>query len=226
LVLAAAGGGLALLGAIGPQAPAQATAPAVLAANAAAAPAPLDDSLRDDRASRSRRAAAPDLELAPLASTPAVVPAPEPATPVLPGCDGRTHDVTRYANGRLAGDVLCALPGGSGEQLRADAAVAFVRLAAGYQQALGEPICVTDGYRTLAEQQQLRRLKPRFAARPGYSEHGWGLAVDLSCGVQSFRTRQHAWLVEHAGEYGWFLPDWARRGGSRPEPWHWEFSGA
>jgi D-alanyl-D-alanine carboxypeptidase len=40
-----------------------------------------------------------------------------------------------------------------------------------------------DGYRPLAEQRQLRRLKPRFAARPGYSEHGWGLAVDLSCGV-------------------------------------------
>lgn len=228
LVLGAVGGGLALLGVIGPQAPAPATAPAVLTANAATAPAPLDDGLRgdDDRASRSRRAAAPDPEPVPLVSTPVVVPPPEPAAPVLPGCDGRTQDVTRYANGRLPGDVLCVLPGDSGEQLRADAAVAFVRLAAGYQEALGEPICVTDGYRTLAEQQQLRRLKPRFAARPGYSEHGWGLAVDLSCGVQSFRTVQHGWLVEHAGDYGWFLPAWAQRGGARPEPWHWEFSGA
>jgi len=122
--------------------------------------------------------------------------------------------------------VLSALPGASGEQLRVDAAVAFVRLAADYQEALGEPICVTDGYRTLAEQQQLRRLKPRLAARPGPASHGWGLAVDLSSGVQSFRTRRHAWLVDHTGESGWFLPAWARRGGSKPEPWHWEFSGA
>lgn len=157
---------------------------------------------------------------------PAAVPAkPEPAAPVLPGCDGRSSDIDGYANGRLPDEVLCTLPGGSGERLRADAALSFVRLAAAYEGAFGEPICVTDGYRPLAEQQQLRRTKPRFAARPGYSEHGWGLAVDLSCGVQSFRTKEHAWLVANAGTYGWFLPEWAQRGGARPEPWHWEFSG-
>jgi D-alanyl-D-alanine carboxypeptidase len=226
LVLASAGGGLALLGAIGPEAPAQAPAP-VLAANGAVAPAPLDDDRWDDRASRTRRAAETDPEPAPVLNKPAAVPAakPKPAAPVLPGCDGKPHDLEGHANGRLSDDVLCTLPGGSGERLRADAAVAFVRLAAAYQQDLGEPVCVTDGYRPLAEQQQLRRLKPRFAARPGYSEHGWGLAVDLSCGVQSFRTRQHAWLVANASDHGWFLPDWAQRGGTRPEPWHWEYSG-
>ena len=148
-----------------------------------------------------------------------------PAAPLLPGCDGKAHDVDGYANGRLPDKVLCTLPGGSGERLRSDAAVSFVALAADYQQAFGEPICVTDGYRPLAEQQQLRRTKPRYAARPGYSEHGWGLAVDLSCGVQSFRTNRHAWMVANAGTHGWFLPEWAQRGGARPEPWHWEFSG-
>jgi D-alanyl-D-alanine carboxypeptidase len=225
LVLGTAGGGLVLLGAIGPDAPAQAPAPVALKANAAAQPAPLDDDRWDDRASRTRRAAEPDPE--PVPTKPAAVPAPpQPAAPVLPGCDGRPHNLAGHANGRLSDDVLCTLPGGSGERLRADAAVAFVELAAAYQQALDEEICVTDGYRPLAEQQQLRRLKPRFAARPGYSEHGWGLAVDLSCGVQSFRTRQHAWLVDNAGDYGWFLPEWAQRGGARPEPWHWEYSGA
>lgn len=224
LVLGAAGGGLALLGAIGPEAPAQDGAPA-LAANGAVAPAPLDDDRWDDRASRARRAAEADPEPAPVLTKPAAIPVSKPDAPVLPGCDGRAHDLAGHANGRLSDDVLCTLPGGSGERLRADAAVAFVRLAAAYQQDLGESVCVTDGYRPLAEQQRLRRLKPRFAARPGYSEHGWGLAVDLSCGVQSFRTRQHAWLVANAGDHGWFLPDWARRGGTRPEPWHWESSG-
>ena len=100
-----------------------------------------------------------------------------------------------YAHGRLPTAVLCELPGGSGERLRPDAAVAFLGLAAGYPAAFDVPICLTDGYRTLGEQ-QLRRSKPWFAARPGSSE------------------------------YGWFLPDWAQRGGSRPEPWHWEYSGA
>lgn len=226
LVLGAAGGGLALLAMIGPVVPATPGAGLALKANAATAPAPLDTDRWDDRASRARRAAAPDPEPAPVLTEPAAVPvAPQPAGPVLPGCDGRAHDVAQYANGRLPGRVLCTLPGGSGERLRADAAVAFVGLAAAYLEQMGEPLCVTDGYRPLAEQQQLRRTKPRLAARPGSSEHGWGLAVDLSCGVQSFRTRQHAWMVEHAGEHGWFLPDWAQRGGSRPEPWHWEFAG-
>lgn len=231
LVLGAAGGGLALLGVIGPPTPIAEQAPAVLAANAAAAPAllvpaPLDpDAERAERASRSRRAAAPDPEPVPTATPRAGVPARADAATVLPDCDGQAHDVAGYANGRLPDEVLCTLPGGADERLRADAAVAFVRLAAAYQAAWGEPICLTDGYRTLGEQQQLRRVKRRYAARPGSSEHGWGLAVDLSCGVQSFRSPRHAWMVANAGTHGWFLPEWAQRGGSRPEPWHWEFAG-
>ena len=228
VVLGAAGGGLALLGAVGPQAAQPEQQATALKASGAVAPAPLDPA-RDDfaqRASRSRRAAAPDPEPVPTVTKPAAVPAkPRPAAPRLPGCDGQAHDVAGYANGRLPNEVLCALPGGSDERLRADAAVAFIRLAAAYQAELDEPICLTDGYRTLGEQQQLRRTKPRFAARPGSSEHGWGLAVDLSCGVQSFRSPRHAWMVANAGSYGWFLPEWAQRGGARPEPWHWEFSG-
>lgn len=230
LMVGTAGGGLALLGVLGPAAGQAPVQPAVttLSANGDVAPAPLgiDATDRTEPASRSRRAAAPDPEPVPVMTKPAAVPAePAPAPPVLPGCDGRSSDVDGYANGRLPDKVLCTLPGESGERLRADAALSFVRLAAAYQAAFGKPICVTDGYRPLAEQRQLRRTKPRFAARPGYSEHGWGLAVDLSCGVQSFRTKQHAWLVTNAGAYGWFLPEWAQRGGARPEPWHWEFSG-
>lgn len=226
LVLGAAGGGLALLGAIGPQSPSAEPAPTALTANAAVAPAALDPDhdQRAERASRSRQAVAPDPEPVPDAADAVVVPA-KPAAAALPGCDGKAHDVTGYANGRLPDKVLCTLPGGADERLRADAALAFVRLAAAYQSAWGEPICLTDGYRTLGEQQQLRRLKRRYAARPGSSEHGWGLAVDLSCGIQSFRSPRHAWMVAHAGTHGWFLPEWAQRGGSRPEPWHWEFAG-
>lgn len=229
LLVGASGGGLALLGVLGPAG--AATTGTAVAAQAPAAPAALDIAPRDggERASRSRRAATPAPEPAPVAADVAPVPAPprpEPAAPVLPGCDGQAHDISGHANGRLPKAVLCELPGGSGERLRADAAVSFVGLAAAYQAAFGEPICLTDGYRPLVEQQQLRRTKPRLAARPGYSEHGWGLAVDLSCGVQSFNSDRHAWMVAHAGRYGWFLPEWAQRTGARPEPWHWEFSGS
>jgi len=230
-MIGATGGSLAALAAIGP-APLPAPTPlaSAVVANSALQPAELEPAVRgDERASRSRRAAEPDPEPAPVEAAAAPVQAPKRAPavpePTLPGCEPGRHGVGGHANGRLPGDALCELPGGSGEKLRADAAIAFVRLAAAYEDAFDRPICLTDGYRTLGEQQQLRRTKRRFAARPGYSEHGWGLAVDLSCGVQSFRTRQHAWMVQNAGRFGWFLPEWAQRGGARPEPWHWEFAG-
>jgi D-alanyl-D-alanine carboxypeptidase len=43
--------------------------------------------------------------------------------------------------------------------------------------------------------------------------------------VEDFDAPAHAWLVAHAALFGWFHPAWAARGGSLPEPWHWEFGG-
>lgn len=222
LLIGLTGSGLALIAALpGAATTLEQGGPPVKAAGALA-PRALDiDERAQTRASRDR--GVPEPEAAPLPSQVAVVPAAAPREELLPGCEGRPVDKSGYRNGRLPGRVLCRLPGDAGEQLRPDAAVQFVRLAAAYEDALGTPICVTDGYRTLGEQQVLRRVKPRFAARPGSSEHGWGAAVDLACGVQSFRSKQHAWMVQNAGRYGWYLPDWARRGGSRPEPWHWQY---
>lgn len=178
---------------------------------------------RSEAASRSRRVTPAPPEPEPVPVPTRAAPVPSPAAPVLPGCDVRRADLAGYANGLVPRDRLCELPGGSGEQLRPDAALAFVRLAQAYQAAVGEPLCVTDGYRTLAEQRVLRRTKPRLAARPGSSNHGWAVALDLSCGVQSSRTAEHAWLRANAEAFGWELPAWARPGGSRPEPWHWEY---
>ena len=62
-----------------------------------------------------------------------------------------------------------------------------------------------------------------LGAVPGTSNHGWGLAVDLCGGIQSYTSPQHAWMTEHAGRFGWRQPAWAQQGGSKPEPWHWEF---
>lgn len=221
MLLAAAGGGLVLLG-VDPGEALGAVGTAPIVTSDAVQPAPLVDERVLQRASRSRRTAAQP-EAPPRSAQPVPVTI-KPLAPVLPGCDARPPDTRRTSNGRLPSSVLCALSGDAGERLRADAAVAFVRLADAYQDAFGKAICLTDGYRTLGQQQALRRLKPGLAARPGYSEHGWGLAVDLGCGVQSFRSRQHAWMAENAHRYGWDLPEWARRGGSKPEPWHWEYA--
>ncbi len=141
---------------------------------------------------------------------------------MLPGCTARAPSTDGFANGRLPSRLLCDV--GSGERLRADAARAYAAMAVAFESRFGTQLCLIDGYRTLGEQQVLRRTKRRFAAAPGTSEHGWGLAVDLGCGVQSRRSAPHQWLAENAGRFGWVNPAWAQPGGSKPEPWHWEYT--
>ena len=130
-----------------------------------------------------------------------------------------------FANGQIPTEVLCPLWGTSGQVLRADAAASFNALSRTYAETFRAPICVTDSYRDYASQVTVRLAKPALAAVPGTSNHGWGVAVDLCDGVQVFGSPQHEWLRQHAMAYGWFHPSWAQAGGSKPEPWHWEFAG-
>jgi hypothetical protein len=130
-----------------------------------------------------------------------------------------------YANGRIPRSALCSLWGASWHVLRADAAGAFNRMSKAYAAHFGRPICVTDSYRSYEMQVDVHRRKPGITAIPGTSNHGWGTAVDLCDGVNSFSSDTHAWMRRNAPSYGWFHPGWAEPGGSRPEPWHWEYGG-
>ncbi len=134
-------------------------------------------------------------------------------------------DVSGYPNGRIPVSVLCPLWGTANHHLRADAAFAFNRLSQAYAQRFGEPVCITDSYRDYDTQVLLYATKPTLAAVPGTSNHGWGTATDLCGGIEDFGTDTHDWMLVHAPQYGWFHPAWAEPGGSRPEPWHWEFAG-
>jgi hypothetical protein len=144
--------------------------------------------------------------------------------PVLPGCDGKVPDVTRVQNGRLPASMLCTL-WDPDHQLRSDAAVALAKLNVLYTKRFGHPICFNDAYRSLAEQYAIKARRGGYAARPGTSEHGWGLAVDLCDGVdEGPRSATYGWMRANAPAYGWENPTWARSGGSGPyEPWHWEY---
>ena len=128
-----------------------------------------------------------------------------------------------HANGQLPSEALCALPGHVDHALRPDAARALVALSAAYEQWFGEALCLTDSYRSLGSQQALAVRKPGLAAVPGTSEHGWGLAVDFACGVEGYDTPQHRWMIANGARFGWEQPAWAKDGGEREEPWHWEF---
>jgi LAS superfamily LD-carboxypeptidase LdcB len=139
---------------------------------------------------------------------------------ILPGCSGEAS--TGSANGQLPASDLCYLWDGS-TKLRADAAEALAELNEMWVTRFGTDLCLSSGYRTLAEQRAVKAQKGGLAAPAGRSNHGWGLAVDL-CSPQTTGA-QWEWLNENAPVFGWENPAWAQPGGSGPyERWHWEYT--
>lgn len=120
-----------------------------------------------------------------------------------------------HGNGRVPVDELTPIAQ-RGHRLYAPAAAAWDSLVS-EAAAHGFELKITDSYRTFGEQVDLVARKGLYsegglAARPGTSNHGWGLAVDAD-------------LTDPA------LLDWVRTNGPRfgfveavpREPWHWEF---
>lgn len=68
-----------------------------------------------------------------------------------------------------------------------------------------------------------------YTARPGFSEHQTGLAVDISSTKGTFEyTSEFKWLQKHAHEYGYILrypkgKEWIT--GYSYEPWHYRYVG-
>lgn len=162
-------------------------------------------------------------------STPTPIPAPTPPPGPAPivgtfapveGCGATVPEATP-PNGELPLDELCDI--GDGHLLRADAAATYLAMNAAFAADFGTGLQISDSYRSYGSQVSVYAQKPGLAARPGTSNHGWGVAVDLFGGVDSFDSAEHAWLVARGADFGWVNPGWAQAGGSRPEPWHWEF---
>ncbi|MGY1808900.1 NlpC/P60 family protein [Blastococcus sp. SYSU D00669] len=127
-----------------------------------------------------------------------------------------------FANGRIPPSSLCRL-GVGGHALRCDAAASYAALSDAFRAAFGSPLCITDSYRSYASQVAAYRAKPRLAAWPGTSNHGWALAVDLCGGINVAGSPQWTWMQANAGRFGFVNPPWAQPGGEKPEPWHWEY---
>lgn len=121
--------------------------------------------------------------------------------------------------------------------LEATAAMAFVHMRE-HAKRDGITLVVNAAFRTSEHQQTLwnkyiracaawenngrKGSRPTPAARPGYSNHQAGTAIDLNRahddttdnGIADGLT--DAWLNEHAAEYGF-------RRTVASEPWHWEY---
>ncbi len=131
------------------------------------------------------------------------------------GWSGRPVGVSG-TNGQLRAESLCQVDFVPGHRLQCDAAQALEEANAEYLAQTGRQLKVTDSYRSFGLQVRTRALKPATAAKPGTSNHGWGMAVDLD-------PQSSAWLTANGKDYGWVHPSWARPGGPKPESWHLEF---
>ncbi len=118
---------------------------------------------------------------------------------------------------------LCSLDWAQGHRQQAEAARALTELNSAYLARFGQSICLNSSYRDISTQQALAVTKPGLAATPGYSMHGWGVAIDI-CTNSYSSTAHWNWLKANAPIFGYDNPAWARRGGSGAyEPWHWEY---
>ncbi|SJM54894.1 M15 family metallopeptidase [Gulosibacter sp. 10] len=137
------------------------------------------------------------------------------------------------------------VPSMNDHSLREDAAYAVKELFAD-AEAAGLMLDATSGYRDYALQTDLyygyidemgQEAADETSARPGYSEHQTGLAIDISdpgeapdCILAECfgETEAGQWLEEHAWEYGFILryPEGlADVTGYEYEPWHFRFIG-
>ena len=128
--------------------------------------------------------------------------------------DGVPVELARYGNGQIPESALQKV-GDTGAKLWAPAAQKLEQLMAAASKD-GVHIGITDSYRSYASQVDVAQRKGLYsqgglAAKPGTSEHGWGMAVDLKLDAAG-----QSWMRAHGGEYG-FVENTPR------ESWHWAF---
>lgn len=135
------------------------------------------------------------------------------------------------------------IPNTNGQPLRAEAALAVEQMYWTMMSEIGHGFYITSGYRSYAYQSQLFNAyvardgvaaAERYSARPGYSEHQTGLAVDiddgLGCAFEScFGTSTVGWwLRQNAHRFGFILRyDYGQESkvGFLYEPWHFRYVG-
>jgi len=152
----------------------------------------------------------------------------------LTGCalEGAPEDLEREAEGVTSCTIKTATGYRSGsaftikvvtidgKPVELATAMAYVRMQNAAAKA-GVKILIVSGFRTMAEQKYLYNCYltgscngGNLAAKPGYSNHQSGHALDLNTSASGV----YSWLSKHGGSYGFkrTVPS---------EIWHWEYWG-
>jgi len=137
-------------------------------------------------------------------------------------------------------EVTTANSAASGLKLRKEAAQAFDKLCDGAKQA-GYTIFGASGYRSYSTQKSLYNNyaasdgvtnADTYSARPGFSEHQTGLAIDVKNATvvyDSFGTTpEYQWAKDNVQKYGFiirYLPSTIGITGYKSEEWHFRYVG-
>lgn len=137
-------------------------------------------------------------------------------------------------NGRLPSELIGrATRGGKSKPTMLKELVgAYDQMAVDFRAKFPNKNISAWGYRTYERQITIKQEKPNLAAKPGTSNHGWGMAIDMHFYVDGesnyrklrYNQPEYQWLRSNSSKYGWFNPPWASQGGKKEEPWHWEWS--
>jgi len=129
-------------------------------------------------------------------------------------------------------------------KLRKSASAAVVKMFRAFEKATGKKMQSQSAYRSYTSQQSVyagwvdrlgQKGADKTSARPGFSEHQTGLAIDISakpakCTLKACfaDTAQGKWLAKNAWKYGFILryPKYlTKTTGYEFEPWHYRFVG-
>ena len=129
----------------------------------------------------------------------------------------KEHEATAYINGNPSTINVVTVDGHETRRITANAYIQMAKAA----QKDGVQIRIVSGFRTMAEQKYLYHCYTscscngcNLAAKPGYSNHQSGHALDLNTSAPGV----YHWLSNHAAHFGF------KRTVSS-EPWHWEWWG-
>jgi len=127
---------------------------------------------------------------------------------------GIPTELAQYGNGRIPSNALEKV-GNTNHKLWAPAAESLTKMMADAKKD-GVTIGITDSYRSYDEQVDVARRKGLYsqgglAAKPGTSEHGWGMATDLDLNGKAL-----TWMRANGEKYG-FDENVPR------ESWHWAY---
>jgi hypothetical protein len=138
-------------------------------------------------------------------------------------------DNCAWSRGRVIGKIdLNSLPGPrSGFRAKPEVVTAYENMKRSFESDNpGATMKINSGFRTYKQQEQSRKRwakkgKPKNAAKPGFSRHQNGIALDISTKGSKppkYITKVYEWLRNNAPQYGFVRT-------VRSEPWHWVYYG-